>query len=166
MISWCVIQTQPNKEYVAKTNLLQQGFEVYLPQIKKIRKHARKVDEVLAPLFPRYVFVGLDLARDAWRSLNGTRGVSHVLTGESNKPSVVPSAIVESLQQQEEAGVLPVEGALALVAGDAVRVLSGAFDGQTGIVQNWTDQQRVQILLTFLGRETQVSLPLSVVERA
>ena len=166
MISWCVIQTQPNKEYVAKTNLLQQGFEVYLPQIKKIRKHARKVDEVLAPLFPRYVFVGLDLARDAWRSLNGTRGVSHVLTGESNKPSVVPSAIVESLQQQEEAGVLPVEGALALVAGDSIRVLGGAFDGQTGIVQNWTDQQRVQVLLTFLGRETQVSLPLSVVERA
>ncbi len=165
MISWCVIQTQPNKEYVAKTNLLQQGFEVYLPQIKKIRKHARKVDEVLTPLFPRYVFVGLDLARDAWRSLNGTRGVSYVLTGESHKPSVVSADIIDSLRQQEEAGVLPVEGALALVAGDEVHILHGAFEGQTGIVQTWTDQQRVQILLKFLGRETHVSLPFSIVER-
>ncbi len=166
MISWCVVQTQPNKEYVAKTNLLQQGFEVYLPQIKKIRKHARKVEEVLAPLFPRYLFVGLDLARDAWRSLNGTRGVSCVLITEKNTPAIVRCTVVDSLRAQEESGVLPVDGVLALMSGDEIRILDGAFEGYTGIVQNWTDQQRVQILLTFLGRETQVSLPISIVEPA
>ena len=164
MISWCVIQTQPNKEFIAKTNLLLQGFDVYLPQIKKIRRHARKVDEVLAPLFPRYLFVGLDLARDAWRSLNGTRGVSHVLTNQNHKPSVIRGDVITSLKSQEDAGILPVEGALALLVGDEIRISGGAFDGHTGIVESLSDSLRVQVLLTFLGRQTRVFVPVSCVD--
>ena len=60
MITWCVAHTQPFKEVVAKQHLLGQGYKVYLPQFKKIRRHARKVEEVLSPLFPRYIFVGMD----------------------------------------------------------------------------------------------------------
>ena len=60
-ITWCVARTQLLKELVAKQHLTEQGYEVYLPRFKKICRHARKVEEKLVPLFPRYVFVGKDI---------------------------------------------------------------------------------------------------------
>ena len=78
MISWCVAHTQAQKEKTAQMNLLNQGFEVYLPLFKKIKKHARKIEKVSVPLFPRYIFVGFNSETSRWRSINGTRGISHL----------------------------------------------------------------------------------------
>ena len=50
---WFVVYTQPLKETVAKQHLEEQGYDVYLPMFKKTRRHARRIDEVLQPLFPR-----------------------------------------------------------------------------------------------------------------
>ena len=88
MINWFVAHTHPLKEIIAQQHLLEQGFEVYLPRFKKIRRHARKVEEVLVPLFPRYIFIGMNMEVARWRSVNGTRGVSYLLTNY-DRPAVV-----------------------------------------------------------------------------
>ena len=68
-IRWYVVQTQVNGELKAAQNLMRQGFEVYLPCYLKRRRHARKIDLVSKPLFPRYLFVAIDVATQrAWRS--------------------------------------------------------------------------------------------------
>ena len=59
---WYVVQTQVNGEVKAAQNLLRQGFEIYLPRYLKRRRHARKVDFAAKPLFPRYLFVAIDVA--------------------------------------------------------------------------------------------------------
>ena len=51
------------------------GFPGILAARQKMRRHARKIDVVLAPFFPGYLFVQLDLQRDQWRSVNGTYGL-------------------------------------------------------------------------------------------
>jgi transcriptional antiterminator RfaH len=58
---WYVVQTQINAEAKAARNLLRQGFAIYLPRYLKRRSHARKIEKVPAPLFPRYLFVQIDL---------------------------------------------------------------------------------------------------------
>jgi transcriptional antiterminator RfaH len=73
---WYVVQTQVNAEVKAARNLLRQGFEIYLPHYLKRRSHARKIEKVAAPLFPRYMFVRIDLATQRWRSVQSTYGVS------------------------------------------------------------------------------------------
>jgi transcriptional antiterminator RfaH len=167
MVTWCVVYTQALKEAIAAQNLLEQGFEVYLPRFKKLRRHARKVEEVLAPLFPRYVFVGMDRDVAQWRSINGTRGVSHLLMTDDRHPASVPTAVIESLKAQEiSAGVVPVETLVAFVKGEKVRILEGAFKDHVAIFDGLDDKSRVQILLTFLGRDTHISLPSYAVEVA
>lgn len=166
MKSWFVAHTQALKESMAQQHLLEQGFEAYIPRYKKTRRHARKVTEVLAPLFPRYIFVAIDLETDCWRRINGTRGVAYLLMNDE-RPAVVPVEVIAGLKQQEdEHGVVPIDSMDAFVKGDKVRVLEGAFKDYSATFEALDDKQRVQILLSFLGRETRISLPHYAVEAA
>ena len=65
---WYVVQTQAHAETKACWHLARQGFETYLPRYLKRRRHARRVEMVQAPLFPRYLFVVIDIATQRWRS--------------------------------------------------------------------------------------------------
>ena len=166
MKQWVVVHTQPCKESIAQQHLIDQGFDAYLPKFKKTRRHARKVEVVLAPLFPRYLFVSIDLEVDQWRKVQGTRGVSYLIVTD-NRPAVVSSKIVQNLKSQEnEDGLVPVESLMAFTKGDRVRVLDGPFTDYLAIFKNMDDKQRVQLLLTCLGREVSVSLPSYAVEAA
>ena len=164
-ISWCVAHTQPQKEQVAKQFLLEQGYQVYLPRFKKIRRHARKVDEVLVPLFPRYLFVGMDLKTARWRSINGTRGVSYLLMSNDLKPACVPLSVIKEIKSQEiSEEIVPVESLLTFIRGEKVRILEGAFKDQIATFEELDPNSRVQLLLSFIGREINVTLPFYNVE--
>jgi transcriptional antiterminator RfaH len=64
----------------AQTQLVAQGFHTFLPRFRKTVRHARKLMTVNASFFNRYLFVALDLGRDQWRSVNGTFGVTSIIT--------------------------------------------------------------------------------------
>jgi len=71
---WYVALTQPRAELKATGRLLRQGLEPYLPAYLKRRRHARRVDFVAAPLFPRYVFVSTNLTMQRWRAIHSATG--------------------------------------------------------------------------------------------
>jgi transcription antitermination factor NusG len=60
---WYVVQTQAGAEHKAVMHLARQGFKTYLPRYLKRRRHARRIDVVAVPLFPRYLFVEIDFER-------------------------------------------------------------------------------------------------------
>lgn len=164
-MNWYVAYTQNSKEVVACQNLIEQGFDAYLPRFKKTRRHARKVDEVLTPLFPRYVFVGMTLDNEQWRSVNGTRGVSHLLCAGKDTPACIPVCVIDALKSQEISdGIVPVASLSVFEKGDKVRVLEGAFKDQVAVFEKLDDADRVRLLLNFLGREMNVSMPVYAVE--
>lgn len=164
MTHWGVVHTQPLKEGVAKQHLHEQGFEVYLPLFRKTRRHARKTEEVLAPLFPRYLFVNIDLDHAPFRSINGTRGVAYLIMSK-NKPLFVPTHIIDNLRQQtDQQGTIPIESLHTFLQGDCVRITEGAFQDHTATFVTLTDQQRVQILLHFMGQDVPLTLPLHAIE--
>lgn len=162
MHGWCVVYTQPQKEDVALQNLAQQGFEVYYPRFKKVRSHARKVDVVLQPLFPRYIFIRIDTDIHAWRSVNGTRGVAYILS-QDNVPKSIPNAVIEALKNNEnEEGLVPVESLGLFSKGDLVEITQGAFKGQKAYFENFSGKNRAMLLMEFLGRP--MNVPVSVNE--
>src|ERR1044071_3749272 len=77
---WYAVYSQPHRETRAQQQLTAQGFTVFLPLYRKTVRHARKLTTVSAPFFPRYLFVALDLSLDQWRSVNGTFGVTSLIT--------------------------------------------------------------------------------------
>ena len=92
---WYLVHTRPNSERKAELNLKAQGLKTFLPQIEKTIRHARRLANVRRPLFARYLFVSLDIGRDAWSPINSTIGVSR-LVAQEGRPAAVPFGIVES----------------------------------------------------------------------
>ena len=155
---WYVVQTQANAENRAVVHLARQGFATYLPRYLKRRRHARRVDIVAAPLFPRYLFVEIDMAMQRWRSVYSTVGVSRlVCNGEL--PASVPDCVVDLLKKRENtSGFIRLDHRLKFKPGDKVRVLEGAFHDCLGIYDGMPDRERVEILLDLLGRKVRVSI--------
>jgi len=153
---WYAVHTLPFAEGRAETQLANQNFYTFLPKRQKTIRHARKLRTVIAPFFPRYLFVALDLNRDRWRSVNGTFGVSSLIMA-GDLPCPAPHGIVESMLAVADAeGVLQLHWNLNV--GAPVRVAAGPFAEQLGILDRLDDSGRVRVLLNIFGRQVPVSL--------
>jgi transcriptional antiterminator RfaH len=163
---WYVVQTQINSEAKAARNLVRQGFEIYLPRYLKRRSHARKIEKVPAPLFPRYMFVQIDMAIQRWRSIQSTFGVSHLVL-QGTDPARVASEVVSSLKAREdEAGYVKLDQRPKFALGEKVRVLAGVFAENLGLFDGMADRERIAILLDLLGRKVRVSIEPELVTAA
>jgi transcriptional antiterminator RfaH len=163
---WYVVQSHPNAEHKAVVNLERQGFETYLPRYLKRRRHARRVDIVSAPLFPRYLFVGIDLEVQRWRSIFSTLGVSRLICN-GEKPTTISDRVINGLKTREDpCGYVRIDTRANFRAGDKVRVLEGAFTDCLGLYEGVRDSDRVAILLDLLGRKVRVTVDVAAVSAA
>ena len=164
MQDWYVAQTIPGQETVACANLISASFETFLPKCTKTRTHARRVDTIVKPLFPTYLFVAFDLAKDPWRWINSVRGVQRILTSNSDKPLPLQSGVVEEIKARCEAegGAINLEtraiGLPILKPREGVIVTEGAFTGMRGIVSQ-SDEQRVFVLLAMFKGTVRMQIP-------
>jgi transcriptional antiterminator RfaH len=161
---WFLAHTLPKSEWKAELHLGFQGFRTYLPQIRKTIRHARRLKTVQAPLFPRYLFVVLDLDRDRWLSVRSTVGVSRLVTAQEGRPVAVPSGIVESLIERSDDNLTRVD--TDLVRGQRVRILSGPFAEFVGSLERLDSAGRVQVLLEMMGTAVPVTLHRSALSPA
>jgi transcriptional antiterminator RfaH len=165
-LRWYVVQTHINAEAKAAAHLALQGFGLYLPRYLKRRSHARKVDTVARPLFPRYLFVAMDVAAQRWRSIQSTIGVSHLVC-RGVTPVSVDDSVVDALKAREdESGFVRLERRSPFSPGDRVRVVDGAFVDSIALVEGVTDRERVSILLEFLGRKVRVLVGAELIAAA
>jgi transcriptional antiterminator RfaH len=153
---WYVVHTQPSKELLAVANLRRQGFTTFLPQVSRTIRHARKVSEVLRPLFLRYVFVSLNVATDRWRAVRSTLGVSALIM-EGERPKPVPRGLVEGFIAAVD-GTGGFDFSRQLVVGGQVRFLKGPFADRLGRIVEMSDAERVHVLLEMLGTEREVEV--------
>ncbi len=162
---WFVVYSLMHREELARFHLERQGFRTFLPRGMKTRRHARKLENVLVPIFPRYLFLVLDLSRDRWRSVNGTFGVSRLVM-EGEQPRPVPRGIVEALIAAcDEREILRLDRDGWLQVGDRVQLLAGPFAKQVGSLARLDDQGRVQVLLEIMGGRVPVDVQSDIVAK-
>lgn len=160
---WFVARVHPNRENSAQFNLDRLGFRNFAPRIRRTVRHARKLRNVLAPLFPGYVFLILDLSRDRWRAVNSTFGVASLIMG-GEQPLPVPYGIVEALAISENSGLVRSDNDLEI--GQKVRILSGPFADALCRLVHLDDRGRVRVLLEIMGTEVTAQLDRSYVAPA
>lgn len=164
--TWCVVQTHVHSEAKAAAHLVRQGYDVYLPRYLKRRRHARKIENVPAPLFPRYLFVGFDLMAARWRSIQSTLGVSHLVC-DRNQPAALSSRVIAELRSREDGnGFIQLNLQPCLMPGAKVRIVEGVFSESFGSFEGMADRDRVAILLDLLGRKVRVVLDRETVVAA
>ncbi len=157
---WFAVHSLPHREAGAQQQLENQGFRTFLPRCLKARRHARKVENVLAPIFPRYLFVVLDLDRDRWRSVNSTFGVARLVMMAGDRPQPAPHGVVEALIALADGrDILRFDGGGRLAVGQNVRILAGPFAERIGLLQRLNDNGRARLLLDIMGGGIAVTLP-------
>jgi transcription elongation factor/antiterminator RfaH len=153
---WYVVHTRARAEARALQHLETQGFYAFCPRYRRTVRHARKAKSVLAPLFPSYLFVCLDVSRDQWRSVNGTRGVVNILM-QDGKPQSIPAGVIDSLRARMRA-----DGTMdwreSLKVGGPVRITDGPFAELLGTLEYCDAAGRVRVLLSLLGRSVSVAM--------
>lgn len=163
MLNWYAVHTQANAEQKAAANLRRQDFGVYLPRHMKRRRHARRTDWVPSPLFPRYLFVEMDIEKARWRAIQSTFGVSYLVC-LGGGPVAVPPTIIDDIRTYEnEQGVIVFKPGDRFKKGDRVQMQDGPFDDCIGLFESVTDEERVIVLLELLGRQVKVNVPAEAV---
>jgi transcription elongation factor/antiterminator RfaH len=151
---WFVVHTLPHQEKRAQNQLENQRYRTFLPKREKTIRHARKLRTVVAPFFPRYMFIILDPERDQWRPVNGTLGVGGMVM-QGDRPQPVPPGIVETLVASTGSdGLLQLRPQLNV--GDPVRLTQGPFAEYLGTLDRLDDSGRVRVLLDMLGRRVPI----------
>lgn len=159
MLAWYAVYTKARIENWARSNLWERNFEVYLPQYRKQRRHARKKDWVAVPLFPRYLFVRADLEVGDGRRIANTSGVSHLIGLGDNATPIRDTIISDIRDREDETGHIRLCDPSTLIPGDTVCIHSGAMRETSGIFSSTSDNDRVMILLNLMGRTIRTAVP-------
>ena len=154
--SWYAVQFKPNSHKIAVRNLERQGFETFLPMHEVTRCTAVKFETVIRPLFAGYMFVSCDPEKGPWRKINSTYGVSGMLSFVEG-PRSMPEALITGLRARcDSVGkLLPLK---SFEAGQSVEIRSGPFANFIATVEQMAIDDRVWVLLDFMGQETRMKV--------
>ncbi len=165
---WYCVKTHPRKEFFAKRQYENQSIEVFLPVTRRITRHARKVREVLSPLFPGYLFIYLHDMNADWVAISSTRGaIGPVRFGDYYPP--VPEWFIQGLMDRaDENGLISVgvKEKFGFAPGDRVRVKGPNDTIIEGILHAMDGKDRAIILLDMLKKQVKAKVPLSSVRAA
>lgn len=164
---WYVIQTEPQRETLAHAHLTARRFRCYFPTFQKMRKFGRGQQRpVTRPMFPGYVFMAHDDEGRSWGrvfSLPGVRGL--LLSGD--KPALVPFREMKTIRnvEMDQARRGVVRKVDDYKVGEHVEVTAPLFLGFKGEIEKLADEERITLLLDFLGQKTRVTLNVSEIAK-
>ena len=146
MSFWAVVQTETQREHIARLLLMRLGYETYAPRIK--------IKQRVALLFPSYVFCRVI---DRWYPILWTPGVLRVLmSGE--RPAALNEKIITSLRRREFGGFVKLPSK-SLRRGTKLKVIRGPFEGHIVLHDGMTGADRQRVLLAALGQDVTLELP-------
>ncbi len=160
MQAWYVVSTKARREQFAQEQLNRRAVETFLPRI--LEPGRVSIKPVVAPLFPSYLFVRVDLEQQYF-NVAWTPGVRKFIGFEA-LPCPVDDAVVEFLVARVgHEGIL--RALPSFKEGDVVRIKHGPFEGLVGIIEHpGCGQGRVRVLMELLRRQTRVDLPQQIIE--
>ena len=162
---WHLIYTKANQELIAKNNLEQQGLKTFLPLIERIdNKHNKSPKQII--MFPRYLFVQIKKREINWNKIRFTRGVSHIVTFQNDKITVVPLDVMKSLVSITGKNGILKETVITspYQQGDELIVKDGILKGTEGVFISRKSKERVEILLEMINRKITANIPESYLE--
>ena len=161
---WYVLQTLTGQEEKAKQalaqtieteNLGKRVFQVLVPLEETIEIKGGKRVEKVRKMFPGYVFVEMILDEETWYLIRQTAGVARFIGSKVRPTPVSDKEMQRVLKQLGKEEKLEVE----FERGEAVRVISGAFRGYTGTVDEINAEKgKLKVLINIFGRDTPVEV--------
>jgi transcriptional antiterminator RfaH len=154
---WFVLTSKPREEQRAFDNLANQGFEVFLPKVARIKKRQVIKSVALEPLFPSYLFIQLDTNEANFNAIRSTRGVgSFVRFGL--QAATIDNTVIESIKENIACAKQhrTLDEIVDYQQGNSVEFTQGPFKGLKAIYQTKDGLVRSILMVKMLGEESQV----------
>ena len=158
-MDWFVVRTKASQELRAIHHMKEQGFDVYCPVIPKYDGLKEVTGNQI--LFPGYCFLQND--ERSVTSIRSTPGVIALVSfGAEGKHASVSGDVLEEIRRVEASYSQKIPG---LRSGDVVNLTDGPFKGLQGLYSK-RSKERIEVLMTVLGRQQRVLVPSSHVVSA
>ena len=161
--NWYLLYTKSRKEKVVEENLKNQGYSTFLPKIKIIDLDATSREYIM---FPRYIFVSVDLVKSNWSNLRYTKGVSHLVSFSEDKPAVVPDEVIRYLKKltDKDGTFIKRQDEIDFEYGDKIVIKEGIFKGKEGKFLSERSEERIEILMELINSNVQMNIHKSIIE--
>lgn len=160
---WYLINSKPRQELRAEEHLKNQEINCILPLIEMEKIIRGKRQSISEPLFPGYLFVELQTNGRDWSKIRSTRGVRDFVRF-GGVPGRVPDSVLEHLQ------ILDITNTSietnAPKTGDKVVITDGPFKDLEGVFKISNGEERSIVLLTILGKATEMELENNKLRKA
>ncbi len=160
---WVVAKTKPNQENKAQKNLINQGYETYLPflKIKKYVKNQWVIHK--EALFSSYIFINLQTINKIHK-INYTYGISKLLINqESGFPYAVNKEIIDTIKSNLKSDKLL--NINSLEKGNQVVVTKDNLSSLKGIFLEKSSKYRSKLLIKFLNNERILTVDNQYIQR-
>tara|TARA_Y100001935_G_scaffold166812_1_gene137322 strand:- start:1461 stop:1943 length:483 start_codon:yes stop_codon:yes gene_type:complete len=149
--NWLVATYKINEVKRLEENLSNQKFDYFLPKITTKKINCKSKEEIL---FPGYIFVNTTI--ENYSALRYTVGIKNILKfGE--KISCISNEEVKLMQITEETSKKnPISNKVKI--GQDALIARGSLKGSLVKICSLPSNERVGILLSFLGSERQISI--------
>jgi transcriptional antiterminator RfaH len=156
-LPWYVVHTKARQEQTACENLARQGYKVYLPQMKMLKRSRGRQQARFEPLFPRYIFLQPGSAAHSISPVRSTLGVSTIVRF-GQEPAVIRPETLRGIRDFEaRRSDAPDKEISPFQPGVHIRVADGPLTGLEGLISD-VSQERVVVLMHLLGQDTRVRL--------
>lgn len=174
---WHILLTEPNRERTAERQLDRIGCEPYLPtftssscyHLRSVFGRGRRWRIVERALFPGYLFIPaahLELFSHCRELAIGIRQRSCPFLRSGTEPATIETKKVTEIMALEKELRTKRARRMKFRVGDQVRLTYGPLSGVAATIHMLTDQERVTLLLDFLGRKSTVLVAADNVEAA
>lgn len=162
-VHWYALRVKPHKERFVTQLLSTRGYTVYSPflHVKPVNPRSARI----RPYFPGYLFFQTDLNEvgdNAFRWLPGAHG----LVRYGDEAAIVPDNLIHELKNRLAA--IEAAGGLVLSRikpGDRVQITDGPFAGYEAIFDTYlSGEERVQVLLSFLGTQRPLNVTTNMID--
>lgn len=166
---WYVIHTYSTYELAVRDNIMKmventglqdQIFDVVVPQEEEIVETKTKRKTVLRKKFPTYAFIKMIYSPHVYYMVTRIHGVTGFVGAGGKPEALTPEEVRRNRLEKVNAEDL------GLKIDDEVNIISGAFQGHTGVVSEIdTEHGLVKVKLLLFGKPTPIELEFNQVEK-
>jgi transcription antitermination factor NusG len=160
---WFVVQTHPQSERWASSNLTRRGYQTFLPLVfvtRRDRVLRTLTHRVEVPLFASYCFVRFDAEQDPWTPIWHTPGVAALLVKDGRKPNPVAEADFRAVEAAVAAARSQGAETASWAPGTPCSLATGPFRGHPAVVLS-VRSQHARLSVMILGGLREVQAPVA-----
>lgn len=160
---WHALYVRPRSEKKVAAELVDMGFEVYLPLITVVRQWSDRRKKILEPLFKSYLFVRS--REKEYYAIRSVYGVVKFVVFEGKVADVPENQLlaikkfVKEYEGEDDLGTTD-----DLKEGQMVRIVTGGLKGLVGRLVSFNGKKRVLVHIETVGQYIPVDVARSKVE--